>query len=205
MGGVLLHFGGDGAGGFVALVEVGDDLVIALLVAVLAKLGGGLVFGDEDLEADDATEIVAEAFFGDLFHVHGLGHVMFIGVDEPGERRFEGLAFHDLHGTIDVNGKIIPGRYPHFGVPTGRDIGMGPREDSQNLRAVGERVFLFVTSGDMSHEDVLPFGIGFEPQWDMGADGPAFVDRDEDGKGVLADKGVDLFGVFFFETAGNVH
>lgn len=84
--GVLLHFGGDGAGGFIALVEVGDDLVIALFVAVLAELGGGLVFGDEDLETDDAAKIIAEAFPGDLVHVDGLGQVVFVIVHEPRER-----------------------------------------------------------------------------------------------------------------------
>lgn len=205
MGRVLLHFGGDGAGGFVALVEVGDDLMIALLVAVLAKLGGRLVFGDEDLEADDAAEVVAEVFFGELVHVHGLGHVVFVGIDEPGERCFEGFAFHDLHGAIGVDGEIIPGGDVHFCVPAGRDIGMRAGEDGQDLCAVGEGVFLLVAFRDMAYEDVLTLRIGFEPQWDMGADGAAFVDGDQDGKGVLADKGVDLFGGFFFETAGNVH
>ena len=109
MGAAFFHLGGDGAGGFVALVELIDDLVIALFVTVLAEFGGGLVFGDQDLETDDAAEIVMQTLFGDLFHMHGLRQVVLVGVDQTRESGLEGVSLHDLYSAVYMYGEIIPG------------------------------------------------------------------------------------------------
>src|SRR5581483_12447903 len=110
----FFHFIGDGAGGFVALRKMIDHVLIALWVAILAQLVGGLDLVDYDAKADDTPEIGLKLFFGDLADVYGRRQTVLIRIDQAGKRGTELFAFQDAHRSIYMHGDVIPGGDFHF-------------------------------------------------------------------------------------------
>src|ERR1700722_4665219 len=131
--------------------------------------------------------------------------MLFVVVDESGKHGAERGPFNNLYSPVSMNGDIIPGGHIHLRIPPRRDISMRAREDSQDLGAVRERMLLFVTNGNMTHQDILPALVRFELQRDMGTHRPPIADADEDGKRIRPDERVNFLRVFLFVAAGNVH
>src|SRR5271168_2629034 len=121
-----------------------------------------------------------------------------------------GGVFDDLYCAVSVDYGVVPGGddlavFGFFRVPGGSDVVVGAGKNCEGFNGRIEFAPLWISSGDVSAEDVRFAFAGRKHHGEVGCDETRAAHCDQSGEGLCADEAVEDFRSLLFVELWDVH